>query len=130
MKYVLIISGLIIVFSCSGEYSPKEKLEEALFRYTTSLRWNNYQIAQKYIVSKPLLEYYKQMDKADTKISDYEIEDVQLDEKAGVAFIRLRIYWYSLKSAQLYATLLEQKWEEREGEWLLVKERILEGKSL
>jgi len=129
MRKGIVLFFLLFFINCSGNYTARDKLNFAVYSYNTNIRWGKFEKAKDFVANRFIIEHYKELlNKEDIRISEFDIVETKMTKEK--AYVVVRINWYSLRTAQSYTTLLEQRWEEREGEWLLVEERVLDGKPL
>lgn len=131
-KLFLVCLLLLIITNCSGNYTQRDRLNEAVFIYNQGMRWNKLDSASNYISDEQretLLEHYTKMQQ-DIQIVDYDVVETQLNPATNSAKVKINLTWVSQSSQELFTTLLEQHWEERDGEWKLVSEDSIGGHSI
>ena len=97
--------------------------------FNDDLRWARWdQMASSMPVEErqPLLERVDLVG-SDLVMCDYEVKSVHFDPGASGATVAVTIEWYSKTDPNLRNTTIEQRWETRDGRWLMVKQRRSHG---
>ncbi|HYO58303.1 hypothetical protein [Archangium sp.] len=109
--------------------SDLEALRPVVESFHQRVRWKDYRIAARYIIPERRQDFEKarreRQDERDLSITDYEIEEVQLDEKGERATVTSRIKWMRLPSVSEQSDTVTSEFIFRDGKWLL--ERQLGG---
>jgi hypothetical protein len=63
----------------------------------------------------------------DLVMCDYEVKSVHFDTGSSGASVTVAIEWYLKNDPSLRKATLEQKWESRNGRWMMTKQRRSHG---
>jgi len=64
---------------------------------------------------------------SDLVMCDYEVKSVHFDTGSSGASVTVAIEWYLKNDPSLRKSTLEQKWESRNGRWMMTKQRRSHG---
>lgn len=64
---------------------------------------------------------------ADLVIVDYEVTSVRFLQNSDAAAVDVMIEWYKKSDPSIRHTNLQQRWENRTGHWMMIKERRVRG---
>jgi hypothetical protein len=64
---------------------------------------------------------------SDLVICDYEVKNVHFDAGSSAATVTVFVEWYSKADPSVRNTTIEQRWESRDGRWLMIKQRRSHG---
>jgi hypothetical protein len=64
---------------------------------------------------------------ADLVIVDYEVTSVHFLQNSDAATVDAMIEWYKKSDPNVRHTNLQQRWEQRTGRWMMIKERRVRG---
>lgn len=113
--------------------TPTQRREDTLTReartYNDDMRWGRYeQIAQ----SLSALEAQQLLARAsaigdELAMGDYEILSIIFAPGSEAATVVAKFDWYSKRVSTLRSTTLEERWEFKDGRWLVTKQRRVRG---
>lgn len=106
--------------------SDLESLRPVVESFHQRVRWKDYRIAARYIVPERRQDFERarreRQDERDLSITDYEIEEVQVEEEGARAIVTSRIKWMRLPSVSEQSDTVTSEFIYRDGRWLLEKQ--------
>lgn len=132
---------LVAALACSGcflmsnAYTTREQVLTAAREYNEGVRWGKFEQAANRVPKdrrKKFFEKHKTLEE-ELDISDYEIGAVDVDksDKKHIKVTTRVDYTWSLKREGLVQkTSTKQRWEEQNGEWVLIAEERVKGAPL
>jgi len=66
----------------------------------------------------------------DLVMADYEVTGISFASGSEAATVRVRFDWYTKREPTLRSTSLEQRWENKSGRWLLMRQARTRGDRL
>lgn len=106
--------------------SDLETLRPVVESFHQRVRWKDYRIAARYIVPERRQDFERarreRQDERDLSITDYEIEEVQVEEEGARAVVTSRIKWMRLPSVSEQSDTVTSEFIYRDGKWLLEKQ--------
>lgn len=113
----LLILLLALMAASCGSYESQEKKQEELFRasvdaFNSAFRWEDYAQAAVYVSPDKKEQFWEQADKFKGKIrlTDYELREVELQDKGTRGRAILRFQYWRLDSPTLQSITFTQKW--------------------
>lgn len=113
-------------------YSTLDQVTNAAREYNNDVRWGRYDQAAKHVPSTERQRFVDRHSSLENEleIADYELTTVEVDKKKETAMARIEYTW-SLKSRGIVEkTTTRQKWERRDGDWVVASEERLKGAPL
>jgi hypothetical protein len=116
-------------------YSTRDRITEAAREYNEGVRWGRLEQAAAHLQKEQRKKFYERHKSVEDEleIDDCEVVSLDLDKsdkKVNRAVARLQYSWILKRVGLLEKTATEQKWEERNGDWLLVSETRTKGSPL
>ena len=106
--------------------SDLETLRPVVESFHQRVRWKDYRIAARFIVPERRQDFERarreRQDERDLSITDYEIEEVQVEEEGARAIVTSRIKWMRLPSVSEQSDTVTSEFIYRDGKWLLEKQ--------
>jgi hypothetical protein len=129
MKLRLLLLGLAL----TGCFSATQRREDDLIREARTLaddlRWARWdQMASSMPADEKRL-FLARVDLVGTDLvmCDFEVKNVRFDTGSQSATVTVYIEWYNKVDPNLRNSTLEQRWETRDGRWMMVKQRRSHG---
>jgi hypothetical protein len=113
--------------------APTARREDTLVReartFNDDLRWARY---DQLSASLPADEAQRFLARAhavgdDLVLADYEVTSINFAPNSQAATVAVTVQWYSRSATTLHSTTLEQRWEVRDGRWLVARLRRVRG---
>jgi hypothetical protein len=126
----LLPPALCLLLACM---TPTQRREDTLIReartFNDDLRWARY---DQLTASLPPEEAPLFMARAnavgdDLVLADYEVTSITFAPDSEKATVGVSIQWYTRRASIVHSTTLEQRWELRNGRWLVAKQRRVRG---
>jgi len=123
----------LLCLAAACAMTPTQRREETLMRearsFNDDLRWGRYEQVN---LSLPpddaaLLQSRATALGDDLTIGDYEVTSINFAKGSEAATVVVKFDWYSKRFNIVKNSTVEQRWEQREGRWLVVKQRRLRG---
>jgi len=134
MRVYLASLVFVALTGCIGAlgYSSADQVTTAAREYNEDVRWGRFDKAAKHVpsdVRQRFIDKHSNLDD-DLEIADFEMGGIELDKKKQTATARVEYTW-SLKTRGIVEkTTTKQKWERRDGEWVLASEERVKGAPL
>jgi hypothetical protein len=117
---------------CSGGASNREKLTDSLTLFTDAMRWQQWDDASGHVVPETRKAYLEAHESLPDLI---DVTDLEVTRRVAAPdgqsiTVVVTLSWLQKSDPVVKKTLLEQRWEQRGGAWLIVKERRLRGDPL
>ena len=126
--------ALVALTGCIGamEYSSLDQVTIAAREYNQDVRWGRYDKAAKHVpvdTRQRFIDKHANLEE-DLDIEDFEMSGIEVDKTKKTATARVEYTW-SLKTRGIVEkTTTRQKWERRDGEWVLAAEERVKGAPL
>jgi len=129
MKVRLAFLGLAL----AGCFSATQKREDDLVRdarmFADDLRWARWDQMGSSMPAEDKRLFLARVDQvgSDLVMCDFEVKSVHFDSGSSAATVTVYIEWYMKNDPSLRNTTLEQRWESRNGRWMMIKQRRSHG---
>lgn len=129
MNIRLALLGLAL----AGCFSAAQRREEDLMRdariFNDDLRWARWESMGTSMPAEDKRLLLERVDLVanDLVMCDYEVKSVHFDTGSSGASVTVAIEWYLKNDPSLRKATLEQKWESRNGRWMMTKQRRSHG---
>ncbi len=120
---------LLLLAGCTGLSSSvrtgdTDELNHQVELYERALHWKDEVAAAAFWAPEKRAAWRRgtieRRDERDLSITSFDIEEVRLDKAGGRAFVK--VSWVRLPSLTEKEDLVEERWERRDGAWLIVDE--------
>jgi hypothetical protein len=134
MRVYVSTLALIALGGCIGamEYSSLDQVTIAAREYNQDVRWGRYDKAAKHVpvdTRQRFIDKHTNLEE-DLEIDDFEMSGIEVDKTKKTATARVEYTW-SLKTRGIVEkTTTKQKWERRDGEWVVASEERVKGTPL
>lgn len=113
-------------------YSTLDQVTNAAREYNNDVRWGRYDQAANHVAPaerQRFIDRHASLED-ELEIDDYELTNIEVDKAKKTATARLEYTW-SLKSRGIVEkTTTKQKWERRDGDWIVASETRVKGAPL
>jgi hypothetical protein len=129
MMRALICLGLLT--ACA--MTPTQRKEDTLIRearqFNDDLRWARYETLTTAFPREDAALFMARANAVgdDLVLADYEVSAIKFGHDSESANVTVEFQWYSRRATIVHSTVLEQRWELREGRWLVAKQRRVRG---
>jgi hypothetical protein len=116
-----------------GCMSPTQRREDNLLReartFNDDLRWGRYdQLSGSLPPDEARLFLARAHEVGDDLVlADYEVTAVNFAPGSDAATVAVSVQWYNRRAAILHSTSLEQRWEFRDGRWMVARQKRVRG---
>jgi hypothetical protein len=126
-------AGVLLVLLGTGCMTPTQRREDTLIReartFNDDLRWARY---EQLSASLPPDEARLFLERAhavgdDLVLADFEVTSVKFAPNSEAATVEVSLEWYTRRASIVHSTSLEQRWEFRDGRWLVARQRRVRG---
>jgi hypothetical protein len=113
---VLLLCALL---GCAEGQRSRTELEEANEAFAKSIRWSDLRGVGQRVAPERRAEFLALAAKDETslKVTDYELEDVQLS--SDKAIVHSRVSWYFEPSVVTKTEIMTVLWEQKGGTWVI-----------
>lgn len=125
---------LVLVAGCFAGmgYSTLDQVSNAAREYNNDVRWGRFDSAAKHV---PTPERQRFIDRhssfeEELDIADYEMTNIEVDKKKQTATARIEYTWSLRNRGLVEKTTTRQKWERRDGDWVMASEERVKGAPL
>lgn len=116
---IISITLAILMIGCP----PKNmQLNESLFYFNNAYRWKRTDVSSDFVhpLYKPSILKVIRNHERNVSISELEIEDIFVDEKRGIALIKIRISYLLSNETILREEVISQYWVKEDSKWFFV----------
>jgi hypothetical protein len=123
----------LLLLALGGCMTPGQRREDTLIRearmFNDDLRWARW---EQVTASLPPDEGRLFLDRAhavgdDLVMADFEVTSITFAPRSEAATVAVSLQWYTRRASIVHSTALEQRWEFRDGRWLVAKQRRVRG---
>lgn len=126
MRIVVVLA--LCASACASGLSERDQLIEAVSHYNDDLRWGRWESATVWMAPAARRQFMRELPErtqgGNLQTADVEVIGMQPLE-GGRAVVRVERSWYLLTDNELHHGVFEQRWQQLEGEWRLMTERVL-----
>jgi hypothetical protein len=132
MKRTLVLTTMLVA-AAAGCMTPTQRREEELVTnarlWNDDFRWGRWAIVGQSMPPEEnrLLQERCNLVENDLVVADYEVTSVRFLEHSQAATVDVGIEWYRKTDPTVRHASLQQRWEQRNGRWLMVKQRRVRG---
>src|SRR5262245_5487683 len=118
--------GLLVLSGCitGGGYSTRDKVVEATREYNDDVRWGRYESASRHVpkeLRRGFVDRHKKLED-ELEIADYEVFGIDIDPKKTSATARVEYTWTLKRVGLVHKSATRQRWENRDGTWVVTAE--------
>jgi hypothetical protein len=123
---------LWFAMAACGATQKAEPLDQGIYRYNDSVRWQRLEQAAQYIPPAERAAFFDERVELEDelRISMYDIRRVELAEDESQAVVYVEYEWYLDSRGTVHKTTSRQHWEQHGKRWLLVEERRERGEPM
>ena len=113
--------------------TPKQRREEALLRearqWNDDLRWARWEVVRESLPPDDARLFAERaaLIGDDLMMADSEVTQIAFGQPSIKALVTVKIDWYTKRDMTVRSTTLQQRWEQRDGRWLMVEQRRTRG---
>jgi hypothetical protein len=132
MRFRTVATALLLA-SAIGCLTAAQRREEDLIRETRifndDFRWGRWEMLGQSMTPEEnaLFQARKNLVDTDLVIVDYEITSVRFLQNSEAAVVDVHIEWYKKSDPSVRLVTLQQRWELRNGHWMMMKQRRVRG---
>ena len=132
MKQKTVLVALFVT-SALGCIAPGQRREDDLIRdarlFNDDFRWGRWDILGQSMTPEEnaLFQARKNLVDTDLVIVDYEVTAVKFMQGSEAATVDVKLEWYKNSDPSVRHTTLQQRWEVRNGRWMVIKQRRSRG---
>jgi len=124
--------GLALCAACAASLSEGRRtaaLQAYAQKFNDALRWRSYAVCERLLAPEAQQPFRERVvaRQEDLRVTDAEITGVTWSEDRFVATVQVRVAWTILPSITEQRGTLEQRWEDRQAGWLLVRMAVAGG---
>jgi hypothetical protein len=125
----LALLGLALAGCLSASQRRQDDLMRDARMFNDDLRWARWDSmgSAMSVEDRQLLLERVDLVGSDLVMCDYEVKSVHFDPGSSGATVAVTIEWYSKTDPSLRNTTIEQRWESRDGRWMMIKQRRSHG---
>ncbi len=130
MKRRLVLVGLLLASACLTATQRRE--EDLLLNarlWNDDFRWGRWEIVGQSMPSEEnaLFQQRRSLVDEDLVIADYEVTAIHFLQQSQAATADVKLEWYKKSDPSVRHSSLQQRWENRGGRWLMIKQRRVRG---
>jgi len=132
MKSIAGIVALLVV-GALGCITPGQRREEDLMReariFNDDFRWGRWDVLGQSMTPEEnaLFQARKDLLDNDLVIVDFEVTSIRFLQSSQAAAVDVHIEWYKKSDPSVRQSTLQQRWELRNGRWMMIKQRRSRG---
>jgi len=123
----MLVAGLL------GCFSATQRREEDLVRdarmWNDDFRWGRWSVLGQSMPAQEnaLLQERLKLVDDELVMADYEVLGIKFLQGSQAATVDVRLQWYGKSEPTVRQVTLQQRWERRNGRWMMVKQRRVRG---
>jgi hypothetical protein len=127
------VAAALLVAGVLGCMTPTQRRQEDLIRdarmFNDDFRWGRWEVLGQSMTPEEsaLFQARKNLVDRELVIVDYEVLSVRFLQASQAATVDVRIQWYMKSNPTVRQASLEQRWELRDGRWMMIKQRRARG---
>jgi hypothetical protein len=128
-----LILTMALTASALGCMTPTQRREDDLVynarMWNDDFRWARWEIVGQSLTPEEnaLFQERKNLVGKDLVIADYEVTSVRFEKGSQTATVEVSLEWYRKSDPSVRQATLQQRWEQRMGRWLMIKQRRVRG---
>jgi hypothetical protein len=132
MKRILALL-MVLVAGAMGCMTATQRREDELVQnsrmWNDDFRWGRWDIVGQSMTPEEnkLFQQRKNLVEDDLVIVDYEVMAVHFLEHSEAATVDVKLEWYRKAEETVRHATLQQRWERRAGNWMMIKQRRVRG---
>lgn len=129
-KLLLAMALTACVLGCM---TPTQRREDDLVHnarmWNDDFRWARWDIVGQSLTPEEnaLFQERKNLVGNDLVIADYEVTSVRFAQGSQSATVEVSLEWYRKSDPTVRQATLQQRWEQRAGRWMMIKQRRVRG---
>lgn len=132
VRSVVALVGVVAFVAAACASTPEEQTAspEELVRSVTDfhqhLRWRRYNEASAYLPEADKGRFVGQFEEVDEtfRVVEYEIRSVEFGKDGKRATSKVEVQWLREPDMRVHKDKIEERWEAREGRWLLIEREV------
>ncbi len=127
------LAVLALLLAAAGCVTPTQRREEDLMlnarMWNDDFRWGRWDIVGQSMTpdeNELFQERRREVDE-DLVIVDYEVTSVRFLQQSQAATVEVNLEWYRKTDPSVRRAALQQRWEHRNGRWMMIKQRRIRG---
>lgn len=132
MKRTLALTALLLAATV-GCMSPTQRREDDLLlgarMWNDDFRWGRWDIVGQAMTAEEndLFQERRRLVDEDLVIADYEVTSIRFLPQSQAATVDVNLEWYRKTEPSIRHASLQQRWEHRNGRWMMIKQRRVRG---
>ena len=128
-----LVIAMALVASGLGCMTPTQRREDDLMHnarmWNDDFRWARWDIVGQSLTPEEntLFQERKNLVGNDLVLADYEVTSVRFATGSQTATVEVSLEWYRKTDPTVRQATLQQRWEQRAGRWMMVKQRRVRG---
>jgi len=124
---------LVLAAGVLGCLTPTQRREDDLIHdarmWNDDFRWARWNIVGQSLTPEEnaLFQERRNLVGTDLVIADYEVNSVRFLAGSQAATVEVSLEWYRKTDPTVRQATLQQRWEQRMGRWLMVRQRRVRG---
>jgi len=127
------VATALLFATAFGCMTPGQRREDDLIRdarmFNDDFRWGRWEVLGQSMTPEEnaLFQARKNLVDKDLVIVDYEVVGVRFMDKSEAATVDVKLEWYKKNDPSVRQATLQQRWELRNGHWMMIKQRRSRG---
>ena len=128
----LVLLSVAAAGCANGLFSDRDRLKMALEEYHDGLRWGKVEASAAHLPVAERLRFAERFQQlqGDLEVMDYEVQRIEWDRPRGIANVRVDVSRSLKRRGIVERSVLEQRWQEVGGGWLIARQRRIAGAAL
>ncbi len=132
MKRSFALGAWLLAVLC-GCFTPVQRREEDLTRdarmWNDEFRWGRWDMLGQSMPPEEnaLFQARRNLVDTDLVMADYEVLAIKFLQNSEAATVDVRLEWYTKREPTVRQATLQQRWERRNGRWMMIKQRRVRG---
>ncbi len=128
------LAPLALLCACVlGCMTPTQRREDDLIHdarmWNDDFRWARWDIVGQSMTPEEsaLFQQRKNLVADDLTLADYEVTSVRFIAGSHAATVEVTLQWFKKSDPTVRQATLQQRWEQRSGRWMMIKQRRVRG---
>lgn len=125
--------GTVLLASILGCFTPTQRREEELVQnarlWNDDFRWGRWDIVGQSMTAEEnaLFQERRTHVEEDLVMADYEVTSIRFHQGSRAATVDVNLEWYKKSDPSVRHATLQQRWENRAGRWMMIRQRRVRG---
>ncbi|MCU0656983.1 MAG: hypothetical protein MUF64_17525 [Polyangiaceae bacterium] len=127
MRPLHALAALALALTACAAPSRAQRVQEAAYELNVGLRFGHTSMALEKVASQERAEFLKRHRHWNGKLRVVDVDLVGMNVREGEADVFVSIQWQRSDLSDVFTSVIQQKWKDHRGTWLLTSEALAQG---